>query len=108
MVRLNRELRLTAAEREDAVRGRRDSEEHLRNLAANVPGIVYQRILAADGTTTYPYISPGVVDIHGYTAEEIQSDPALFRRAILAEDRAFYETSLAASAISMSPWYAAH
>ena len=43
-------------------RAHRDSEERLKNLAANVPGVVFQRVLAADGTTSFPYISPGIID----------------------------------------------
>ena len=53
----------------------RESEAHLSNLTANIPGVVYQRLLEPDGTISFPYVSTGVSDIHGFEAEEIMRDP---------------------------------
>ena len=80
---------------EDALR---ESEARLRTLAANLPGVVYQRLMAPDGETTYPYVSAGVREIYGYRSEDIVTDPGLFRRAIDIADRPAMDAAVAASA----------
>ena len=48
-------------------------------FAANVPGVVYQRLVTPDGTIRYTYISDGARDLFGVSPEEIMKDPdALF------------------------------
>ena len=76
----------------------RESEERLRTLAANLPGVVYQRRIAADGGVSYPFVSSGALGLYGYEPEEIMADPSIFRGAILEEDRAEFEALIAVSA----------
>jgi len=81
-----------------------ERDQRLRTLAANIPGIVYQRVLHPDGTTSYPYISPAVSEIYGYSAEEIMADPSLFAAAVHPDSRAGFDSSLARSAATMGAW----
>jgi diguanylate cyclase (GGDEF)-like protein/PAS domain S-box-containing protein len=48
-----------------------ETEERLGNFAANMPGIVFQRVLRPDGAMYYPFFSTGVVDVLGFQPEEM-------------------------------------
>lgn len=50
------------------------SRELLVNLANQVPGVIYQYRLYADGRSAFPYSSPGMNDIYEVTPEEVQED----------------------------------
>jgi PAS domain S-box-containing protein len=82
----------------------RESEQRLESIANNIPGVVYQRILHANGRVTFPYISKGVKDIYGYTAEELMADPAPFRNAAMPEDQEWHDKGAELSAETMQPW----
>ena len=49
----------------------RDSDERFRNMTANVPGMVYQRLNYPDGRVEYPYVNEGVRGILGVDPEVI-------------------------------------
>jgi len=50
------------------------TNEMLHNLAAQVPGVIYQYVLHPDGSSCFPYSSPGMFDIYGVTPEEVRED----------------------------------
>ena len=53
----------------------------LNNLARLVPGVIYQYRLYPDGSSAFPYSSPGMYDIYEVTPEEVQEDAsAVFER----------------------------
>lgn len=53
----------------------------LNNLAAQVPGVVYQYRLYPDGSSSFPYSSPGMWDIYEVSPEEVNEDAsAVFTR----------------------------
>jgi PAS domain S-box-containing protein len=79
------------------------SEARLAAVVANVPGALYQRRIDADGKTTYPWVSAGVFDIHGFTAEAAMRDPTLLFDAIHPDDWKTYEPLLQASAATSTP-----
>ncbi|MCX7354959.1 MAG: PAS domain-containing protein [Alphaproteobacteria bacterium] len=81
----------------------REQETRLRSLAANMPGMVYQRVLHADGRVTYPYVSPGVKKIYGYEADEVMGESGIFPSGVVAEDRASYRKALEDSARNLTP-----
>lgn len=57
----------------------RSADERFLSLAANVPGVVYQRVVSPDGEIRYTYISDGALDLFGVSAKEIIANPqALF------------------------------
>ncbi|MCF8358987.1 MAG: PAS domain S-box protein [Prolixibacteraceae bacterium] len=45
-----------------------------KNLAAQVPGVVYQYRLYPDGRSAFPYSSPGMWNIYEVTPEQVQKD----------------------------------
>lgn len=91
------------AERE-AMAAARERQETLNALAANIPGIIYQRILHRDGRTTYPYVGEGVRRVYGHDVGEVAGDPALLLTAALPEEQASHDESLRRSAEDLSPW----
>ncbi|MBC7908306.1 MAG: PAS domain S-box protein [Rhodospirillaceae bacterium] len=64
-----------------------ETERRLRSIAANVPGVVFQRVLDSDGTFTYPYVSEGIEEILGCEATDIVVDASILFNAMLASDR---------------------
>jgi PAS domain S-box-containing protein/putative nucleotidyltransferase with HDIG domain len=61
-------------ERKLAEEDRERSHALLANLARLVPGVVYQYRLYADGSSAFPYSSPGMSDIYEVTPEEVRDD----------------------------------
>ncbi|MFQ5775317.1 MAG: GAF domain-containing sensor histidine kinase [Kiloniellaceae bacterium] len=74
------------------------ADERFMSLAANVPGVVYQRVVTPDGDIRYTYISDGARDLFGVSPEEIIADPrALFDCHGPEYSQDFRERLLAAS-----------
>lgn len=46
----------------------------LKNLALQVPGVIYQYRLYPDGKSSFPYSSPGMYDIYELTSDEVRED----------------------------------
>ncbi|MEG4395271.1 PAS domain S-box protein [Microcoleus sp. BROC3] len=82
----------------------KESEARLRQLAANLPGIIYQFRLSTDGKKSFPYISSGSRDLYEWEPENIQQNPELIFSCIHPDDRRKIEESLAVSAANMQPW----
>ncbi|MBX9253172.1 AAA family ATPase [Desmonostoc muscorum CCALA 125] len=49
------------------------SEIRFQNLANNIPGMVYQFRLGADGSTSTPYVSSGCLDLYGLEPESVMA-----------------------------------
>ncbi|MBV8169323.1 MAG: PAS domain-containing protein [Alphaproteobacteria bacterium] len=79
------------------------SEARLAAVVANVPGAIYQRRVDADGRLSYPWVSAGISEIHGFTAEEAMRDSRLLFDAIHPGDWKAYEPLLADSAANQTP-----
>ncbi len=80
------------------------SEERLRRITANVPGMVYQFLLAPDGTTSFPYVSEGSREIYGLAPEVIYRDANAIIDLIHPDDRADFSQSVGESARTLNPW----
>ena len=83
----------------------RESEARYERVASNVPGMVYQRVLRADGGIVYPFVSEGCREIFGLEPEQIQSDARLLGELIHPEDRAALQESILDSARTLQPWH---
>lgn len=78
-VSVNRPLR-------DAERALTDSVARFDRLAANLPGIVYQRLLRPDGAVRHTYVSAGLKAVLGYEPQELIDSPQLFWRMVHSDD----------------------
>ena len=79
------------------------SEARLAAVVANVPGAIYQRRIDAAGNLSFPWVSAGVFDVHGFTAEAAMRDRSLLYDAIHRDDVKSYEAQLAVSAANLTP-----
>ena len=81
-----------------------ESESRLHNLAASVPGVIYQRIDHVDGQVSYPFVSSGVAGLFGYEPREIMSNPEIFSSAVLGESAAEYKRVMTEAARTLTPY----
>ena len=97
---------LWALQRRDrrAVRLQQETVDDLERLAANVPGALYQYMESGTGHSSFPYASPGIVDIYGIPAEALQQDAGSIFRCIHPEDLPMVGESIERSAHDLSPW----
>ena len=82
----------------------RKSQTRLGKIAANLPGIIYQFLMHSDGSTSYPYISPGLSEFCELEPEELDENPTLLICQIHPDDRPSYDRSVAASVKTLEPW----
>jgi PAS domain S-box-containing protein len=64
----------------------RKSEERLRGMAATIPGVIYRRSHAPDGSWRYDFVSEGYADIIGRPLDEIVANPDIVKDIIHPED----------------------
>jgi len=81
----------------------RRSEEHIRSIAENAPGVTMQRVQEPDGFVYYTYLSERTVELSGYTAREFFEDAELIWRLVHPEDAPRYKAALARSAEDLQP-----
>lgn len=67
----------------------RQSEEHYRMLAENIPDIIYRFRIRP--TRYYEYISPSATTITGYTPDEFYADPDLHYKMVHPDSRSLLE-----------------
>ncbi|MDP1895262.1 MAG: PAS domain-containing protein [Hydrogenophaga sp.] len=72
----------------------RRSEEQLRQITAQVPGMVFVVHVAPDGRREYRFVSSGVRDIYGFDPEDLMRDPMLIARYRHPDDQAVLEQDL--------------
>jgi len=78
-------------------------QQQLATMAANIPGSVYRAVLHPDGTTSMPYVSPGVREVTGIGPEEVMARPELLSEIIHPDDKSSFDSSVAASSASLQP-----
>jgi PAS domain S-box-containing protein len=102
---VERELRQahSRAERRAALQALRDNEARFRNLASNLPGMVFQMVRADDsGEYRFPYISEGSAALLGIRPDELVASPSRLLDLIHVEDRASFVKALDESAAAAS------
>lgn len=81
-----------------------EAEERLGVVAANLPGIVFQRVLQPDGTLYYPFFSAGVRDCLGVEPEDMRITRDGCLDAIHWADRDDYMRRLYESVQTLEPY----
>ena len=82
----------------------RETEHRLRAIAANMPGMVFQRLLRADGSIEYTYVSDGCRAVLGVEPNQLMADPDILLEAIPASERQNFLAALGKSARTMEPF----
>ncbi|MEA5553757.1 AAA family ATPase [Anabaena cylindrica UHCC 0172] len=82
----------------------RDNETRFQNLAANIPGMVYQFCLAPDGSTATPYVSFGCLDLYELDPNDVMTG----KRSVYAmhhpEDEAAIVQAMIESTQNLTPF----
>lgn len=82
----------------------RETEQRLGAIAANMPGMVFQRVLRADGRLDFTYVSDGCRDFLGLEPEELMADSHLFLSAVSSDERQRFLAALGRAARTMEPF----
>ena len=80
------------------------SYNHLYKWSQQVPGVIYQFKLSADGHFSFPYASEGIRDIYEVTPELVHDNAYPVLRVLHPDDYDAVIASIQASARDMSPW----
>ena len=86
------------------------ASERLAMIAANVPGMIFQMRIDAEGEAQFLYASPGALSVYGISAEQIMREPQHLSDALNLEDAqtASAQPPAAASPQAPKPWHIEH
>ncbi len=87
------------------ITARKEQEERLKGIAANVPGMIYSYRLRPDGSSHIPYTSSGIWDIYELNSQDVVDDATVVVNRLHAEDREKVMQSVYQSAQDLSPWF---
>jgi len=76
----------------------------MHNIASRVPGVVYQYLLRADGSSCFPFASAAIRDIYGVSPDEVREDASKVFAALHPDDFDAVVASIQASARDLTPW----
>lgn len=88
-----------------AVADKQALEQRLEAIMDNVPGVVFQRVLGADGRARYTFISPAVQTLFGVRPEEVLRDQGALIERIVPEDRHIVEDRFSKQPSGRSEWH---
>lgn len=102
----NFERRQAAEQRLMALAAETEAERRLSEIARNLPGMIYRRVLHPDGRISYPFMSDGVARLIGRPAEDFRApmDFAELARRFVPDDRAEWEAEARRSARELTPY----
>jgi PAS domain S-box-containing protein len=95
---------INITERKKTEEALRRSEEMLRGITKNIPGMVYQFHAAKDGSYKLNYVSERSVEYLGIENSNLEGTFEKFVEGIVEEDRSRFISSVNESVISISPW----
>ncbi|MBW7863511.1 MAG: PAS domain S-box protein [Candidatus Hydrogenedentes bacterium] len=100
-----RQLQEELAERKKAQEEVVQSHELLDNLAAQVPGVIYQYRLYPDGHSAFPYSSPGMRLIYEFAPEDLWEDASPVFGRLHPEDHDRVSEAIFESARTLNTFY---
>ena len=81
-----------------------DSEARAKQMADNVPGMIYEFRLGADGNQSFPYVSGGCKELYEIDASQVLGDPDVFFDKIHPDDIKGFLEKLTHSAQTLQNW----
>lgn len=76
----------------------------LTDLAAQIPGVIYQYQMFPDGRACFPFSSQGIEEIYEVTAEQVREDASAVFAVMHPQDVDAVAASIQKSAAELSPW----
>ncbi|MBW4612987.1 MAG: AAA family ATPase [Desmonostoc vinosum HA7617-LM4] len=80
------------------------AQSRFHNLVDNVPGVVYQFRMSANGSISMSYISAECYELYEFTVEQVLANVQILIDAVHPDDAASYEKSVADSIQTLTPW----
>jgi diguanylate cyclase (GGDEF)-like protein/PAS domain S-box-containing protein len=90
--------------RKQAESALRQSEERIRRLAENVPGMIFRYVRRRDGSDAFTYVSPRCRDIFEIEPEQLMANTGAVWSMMVPEDAAAMQGTARAAIESMQPW----
>ncbi|RAQ45734.1 PAS domain S-box protein [Arthrospira sp. O9.13F] len=81
------------------------SEQRFQNMAANVPGAIFEYVLHPDGSDQVLYMSEGCYELWEVSAETVVKDAKILWDMVHPDDRELMYQSVVISANTMKPWF---
>lgn len=94
----------SASKRETLEKVRRESLERLQRLTDGVPGMVYEYLMRADGSSCFPYVSKAIEDVYRMSAEDVYEDASKVFAIIHPDDLDGVSDSIRSSARELTLW----
>jgi PAS domain S-box-containing protein len=91
-------------EKTNALRSLEDEQSLFLKHTSQLHGTIYQFQLFKDGTYQFNFISDGIKDMLGFSAEEVKNNPKKIFRFIHPEDFSVLQKSLIHSAKTLKKW----
>ena len=82
----------------------REMHNRLNEIAAQVPGVVYQFELRPDGTSCFPYASEGIREIYRVSPQDVVDDATPVFQVLHPDDYDRVVDSIQASARNLTTW----
>lgn len=101
----NDQLQKNIMERDRAERKQIELENKLTKIAASAPGVICSFRLRPDGSSCFPYASPGIKDIYDISAEELIEDASPAFALTHPDDIERLHDTIAESARTLRPWH---
>jgi diguanylate cyclase (GGDEF)-like protein/PAS domain S-box-containing protein len=83
---------------------REEALARLQKIASRVPGVVYQYLLRADGTSCFPFASDAIRDIYRVEPEDVREDASRVLAVLHPDDAPEVAASIERSARALTPW----
>ncbi len=80
--------------------------QRFQKLSERLPGFLYQFQLRPDGSSFFPYASPGIKHIYGVDPDELMVSTGRIFEVIHPDDAGWVSESVAYSATHLTPWVA--
>ncbi|MBD3561585.1 GAF domain-containing protein [Planktothrix sp. FACHB-1355] len=80
------------------------AQTRFHHLVDNVPGVVYQFLMATDGSVSMPYISSDCYDLYEVTASQAIANVQIILDMVHPEDAESNRQSVADSVQTLTPW----
>jgi PAS domain S-box-containing protein len=77
----------------------------LQKIASQLPGMVFQFVLRADGSSCFPFVSEAIRDIYRLSPEDVCEDASKVFALLHPDDFDDINTSIQKSAQDLKPWH---
>ncbi len=95
---------LDITDRKLAEQARAKAQQQFELLAQHVPGFLYQYRLKPDGSSHFPYASPGIANIYGVLPEQVKDDAQAVFHVLHPDDVGRVSESIVESAQTGKLW----